>query len=446
MARFSYDRVVKYRIQAETIAPLHIGSSVGSKDEILINPTTNVPFVQASSLAGMLRAYSKTVNGLEQTEEMFGAVIRESVNNPNDMRSRVKVGDGIFEKDTVKLELRPGIKINSKTGTVSSANGGGQKFEMKYIGAGARFSFDVYAFVKTQEQEEAVERALGIFAGDGAQLGSKKSSGAGQVHAAKIGRVRFDMTHEDGRKAWIHEEGITDFEDLRLSSNNASVKYTITISAKSEGAIQVKGIAVNGFGSEAADSENIQNSKGEYIVPGTSVRGSIRSQMEKISEYLKVSSVIEDAFGKMGKEHSESHSGNLIFGDIVIGEAEQNEKNPIRHRIHVDKLTAGVFNGGLFSEKNAAGELKNFTVRVRNVNNPDATTGLLLFALRDMAIHIYNLGNGYANGKGFVNIDKITIRDGENQAVITYDGSNAAMQDPSGIILACMNALKEVRG
>ena len=57
------------------------------------------------------------------------------------------------------------------------------------------------------------------------------------------------------------------------------------------------------FNGEQLNSENIKNGKMEYIIPGSSMKGAVRSQAEKIAFYLgkqydwNPEIVIENAFG-----------------------------------------------------------------------------------------------------------------------------------------------------
>lgn len=121
--------------------------------------------------------------------------------------------------------------------------------------------------------------------------------------------------------------------------------------------------------------------------------------MELISKRLNNDSVIENAFGNKEK------TGNLLFYDTIVGDREENDKMPLSHRIHIDKFTGGVMQGGLFSEKNVAGEL-TIHIAIRDKNDPSQTCGLLLMALRDLAIGVMNIGGGYNVGKGIIDVDK----------------------------------------
>ena len=116
------------------------------------------------------------------------------------------------------------------------------------------------------------------------------------------------------------------------------------------------------------------------------------------------------------------------------------------HRIHIDKFTGGVINGGLFSEKNVAGKLKlHIVIRNWKANNAEQSCGLLLLTLRDLAIGSFTVGSGYSVGKGVIQVKKVTVtenRDLENCTVIDFDQN--CIQDKKQIISRCFKALQEV--
>ena len=67
-----YNQVEKYIITAKCETPLHIGSAVGDKSEVLTHPVENVPFIQATGLAGVFRDYYQHTYKESHTEKIFG--------------------------------------------------------------------------------------------------------------------------------------------------------------------------------------------------------------------------------------------------------------------------------------------------------------------------------------------------------------------------------------
>lgn len=67
-----YQKIMKYLVRMVCTQPLHIGSASGDKEEVLVHPTDSVPFIQASSLAGVLRQYYAQQHDEKQAEKLFG--------------------------------------------------------------------------------------------------------------------------------------------------------------------------------------------------------------------------------------------------------------------------------------------------------------------------------------------------------------------------------------
>ena len=99
--------------------------------------------------------------------------------------------------------------------------------------------------------------------------------------------------------------------------------------------------------------------------------------------------------------------------------------------------------GGLFAEKNVAGNL-SIQIAVRDKNDPDRTCGLLLLALRDLAIGAMSIGGGYNVGKGIIRAEKLTVKTkARSEAVIDFKMGKTADKDQ--VIAGCLAALREGR-
>ena len=154
---------------------------------------------------------------------------------------------------------------------------------------------------------------------------------------------------------------------------------------------------------------NIQNAQKDYIIPGTSLKGALRSRVMYIAEYLGLDQrTVDEIFGSGSAKDIRGTVGNARFLDSVIGTREDNDKNEMSHRIHIDKFTGGVMNRSLFTEKSASGDI-NLRIDIVNKYIPERAVGLIIMALRDMANGICSIGGGYHIGHGFLEISKIML-------------------------------------
>lgn len=445
-----YQKIIKYLATMVCTQPLHIGSASGDKEEVLVHPADGIPFLQASSLAGVLRQYYAMQYGEKQAEQLFGIRRFEANQNSMEGSSKVRFSDGVFHRESLVLELRPRVKINPETGTCDAGSikgtnrRAGHKFNMEYIGAGAVFDFSVYLY--DEHYQKDFEEILSAVCQENLQFGGQKSNGCGFMKLQGLKRKIFDMTNAKDRRQWAEEESLADSQYETISSEiksapKTTAAYEVTVSGSTEGELLVKSIAVSEYGKGAPDSMNIQNAAKEYIVPGSSLKGAVRSQMEKIAGYIGKKYVIEETFGKPGNAAEEGKIGNIVFYDTVVGNREDNDRAQIKNRIHIDKFTGGVMHGGLFNEKNVSGDMQ-LRIMIQDRNNPDETCGLLLMALRDMAVGVMSVGGGYNVGKGIIHVDQITIYDRihQNKAVIYFESGSVA--DESGIIARCMSAVR----
>lgn len=482
----SYKLIDKYKITCRLVQPLHIGSSDGA-ETVLVRSSDNTPFVQASGIAGAMRDFYKhqypdgmLFGGRKQTDNAdpgsddntgsFAAAgsSAEFSGETEEVEetSRIRVTDGEFVKGTVILERRPHIRINGKTGTVSEEktkgtdNKSGQFFAREYIGAGARLVFCLYTYRKDKDDKipDVLRDILkGLDAGQ-IRFGGKKSIGCGAVKVEKALYKCFDMTVPEGRKGWASEDSMDDAEyegpiDLSAVSLRGNTAFRISVTGRTEGSLLVKSITVPEYYADSPDSVNIQNAEGDYIVPGSSFKGSIRNQMKKIAGYLEkkgqiasASSVMEGAFGREATVDDTGSSGSLFFEDTVVGNRDTNDRAEISHRIHIDKFTGGTFDKALFSEKDVSGDM-TFRVNILDNITSAQTCGLLLLALRDLSIGRFSIGSGASVGKGFIEVDRIEIedlrKDAENPGRACIYIQKETIDDQNGLIAGCMRALAE---
>lgn len=479
----SYKLIDKYKISCRLVQPLHIGNGDGS-ETVLVRTSDGTPFAQASGIAGALRDFYKSQHpdgtlfgDRKKAESSFGSsgsrgAEAEQADSPEgasgefEESSRIRVTDGEFVKDTLILERRPHIRINGKTGTVleektkGTDNKSGQYYAREYIGAGAGLVFYLYTYRDCREDgvPAVVNEILkGLDAGQ-IRLGGKKTIGCGAVTIEKALYKSFDMTSFEDRRKWASEDLMddTDYEkkiDLSSVSLRGNTAFRITVTGRTEGTLLVKSITVPEYFADSPDSVNIQNAAGDYIVPGSSFKGNIRSQMKKIAGYLEKKgqipsavSVMEGAFGREATVDDTGSSGSLFFEDAVVGDRKVNDRAEISHRIHIDKFTGGTIEKALFSEKDVSGDM---TFRVSILNHEACTQfcGLLLLALRDLSIGRLSIGSGASVGKGFIEVDTIEIEDLRKEpdhiGKACIHIKSGEIEDQKGLIAACLRALAE---
>ena len=206
----------------------------------------------------------------------------------------------------------------------------------------------------------------------------------------------------------------------------------------------------------------MRNAQKQYIIPGSSLKGALRTQFERIAGYMEQHThgfdsrqVIADAFGREGKRKDTGAAGNIRVFDTVVRQLKGCSMETISNRIRIDRFTGGVMNTGLFKEQPVHGQLHIEAAIMKGGKKDDAdgadrSCGLLVLTLRDLALGMFNLGSGYSVGRGFLCADRLTVRRGDGaEAEIVFapktEGSGQVemtVSDPDGIITRCMQALK----
>ncbi len=351
------------------------------------------------------------------------------------------------------MELRPRVALNAATGTVSIATiagsgaNSGLKFELESISAGAEFSFEI--FLMDESLKEALEAVLAELKGSAYQIGGQKSNGQGYIKMKALYHAVFDMTMEEDRIRWANEDSMPLASYQKISDTltpvNDKLAYSINISGKTEGALLVKSIAVTeGFGEGFPDAVNLRNGANEYIVPGSSLKGVLKSRIAMIAEYYGMEDQMDDIWGTAGSKNGDGRSGCIHVADTVVGSNVENDMARIQHHIHIDKFTGGVMNGSLFSERNVSGDIQ-MRIGVNKSPYAEAALGLLILAVRDLAAGAMNVGSGYASGKGFMDVEEIRISTGDGSRVAVISDGMSTVADPSGLISECCQTIAQMK-
>lgn len=402
-----YDHIVSYQITAICREPLHVGGNDGRNGGILVHPVKNIPFIQATGIAGALRDY--LVDEPKLQAQLFG-----SSADGGDNGSKVRISDAFFSGNVVNTELRPRVKINRESGTCQSAetkgggNWSGQKFETESIAAGSEFTFSLYLYEREHEYEAAMERILGALHAGNIQLGGQKSNGCGYIAFREVKKTDYDMTKAEDRKLWRNEKkaGLSILGELEKQISALDTRIHFELRGEVDSAILVKSIAVRDYDQDSADAEQMRTAAGKLVIPATSIKGVVRSQMEKIAKFKGLpESEIESIFGKNAEKDEKGYLGCIHFFDAILEGGER----PAQKRIHIDKFTGGVMYGGLFSETPAYGKL---VIRVDLEEENKKAAGLLLMALRDLGLGIVPLGSGSSIGRGYISGTELSVKDG----------------------------------
>ena len=243
--------------------------------------------------------------------------------------------------------------------------------------------------------------------------GSKKTSGAGSFRIKKITAQYYNMTKNSDLFNYL----------LGTRGNNIDIKLQESASSNAVDTFEVKLEAItplliggtNVYDPQKPDRMNIKNGLGNYVIPGSSLKGVIRQQCTKISRYFNSQDIICEIFGS--DDSNKPKAGRVFINDFDLNNVRD---NVISNRIHIDKYTASVMEGALVEEEPIFGEftLKLMYKKTGNKKTDKKAVGLLILALKDLADGSLSIGSGYSIGRGRFKGTKIILN---NTTIIDYD-------------------------
>lgn len=421
-AGFTYAAV--YQVEAVCRTPLRTGGTDDDPEQVL-RRKDGTAFIQGTSLAGALRSWLASGPDHTMADALFGS---------KKQTGHLMISDGVFQQDAHQ-HTRPRLRIDPATATGED----GGKFDVAHMARGSKFSFSLVWMGTPAENAEltVVERLLSAVDDGAVRLGAQKSNGFGQLSLV-VKRRLFDLMNLADREAWLADrwEG----EEISLPGLERAREVSFTVTGRMKH-ILVKA-APEQYRTEANElrsyTPNLSEDR-QALIPGSSVKGAVRARAEYISKVLGLEDAFIDRyFGRDARDGDNGLPGLVRFED---GELSGRKKKI--SRIRIDRFTGGVQRSGLFTEEPISTDL---TLRV-TAPEESALCGLLLYALRDLGLGLYNLGSGWAIGRGLVAMEEIRaiMQDGTS-AVLRFDGQGGITRDdPSRLLDNWMTALEEAR-
>ena len=420
----TFDKAVRYEVTAVTKTPLRTGPSDGSIDRVLRHRDGQA-FLQAASLAGALRGWlekqdKNAANALFGSQEKSGQLI------VSDMEIKEKAAK--VAEDTT-IQLRPRLRINGKMG--SAADGG--KFDVAHIARGTVMKFSLIWLGAESDNDGSaqIEQMLGALHAGEICLGAQKSNGFGRV-SLEVRRRTYHMTDKADREAWLQDE--FDGQTLELPEICTESVCTFTVNGVAD-SILIKD-AVPHIKEDGTQFTGNIKENGTAVLPGSSVKGAVRARVQAIADLLHCAENVDELFGRGAAQGDNGIAGRVRFSDVALDKA----KEQMISRIRINKFTGGVIRGGLFTEE----PLKSgVTLTITAPQDDICGCALLVYALRDLGLGLYNLGSGGAIGRGYIKVSRIAIACGEQTADMTFGADGCKLNDTDNLVSAWLHTLEE---
>lgn len=377
--------IAEYKIKMINSTILRV---CGKENELLVQKNTNLPIIQGSSIAGALRDFASNLISDDKVNDLFG-----SGNEKDNIKSsRVIISDAIGDK--LVNEERTQIKINSKKGIGEDK----QLVKQNYLASGTKFEWKIKVFSSTQEvlneDISLIKKCIEAIHHNYIKLGSKKTSGAGSFKIEKIELYNADLSKTNDLINYLKNN----IKYNQVDNFNYN-KFEYKLLNRDEFLLELETVTPILIGSDNVynpnipDRNHIKDGNDNFIIPGSSIKGTFRSHCEKIEKYFNIKGVTQIIFG-----NSEENSGKLMFSDSIFNSC----KNIIYNRIKIDYFTGGVIEGGLIEEQPITGnfKLKLIWNRIEDDLINNQAIGLILLTLKDLADGSISIGSGYSIGRG----------------------------------------------
>ena len=377
-------------------SPLLIGDGEGETnknflDTHVLKNDSGKPFIPGTSLCGVLREWLTNINP-DAVPKLFG--------DPDDMQSSIQIED--IELANGEIFSRDGVRIDGLTGT--GVTGGKYDFEFVERGASGKLNMlinlrGVHADEKNSSPEKivAVVKMLLKKLSDGIRLGALTSKGFGLAKVENLTANIYDFRKKSDVAAWFLEKDSSC--KLLPSTKDFPATNDLVVDAQFNfnSSFIVRDYEVNAADRSKKVSAVTMKSCGDFVIPGTSLKGILRHRAEYIFAKLGLNKNLLDNL--MGTTTSKSRFG--VSESYVSAEKNFAEVNHTRNKI--DRLTGGTLQGTLFTtkpvyQKNFDKSTLTIHFEIRNAN--DSEVGLAIFLLRDLWFGRVAVGGEKSVGRG----------------------------------------------
>ncbi|MBC8587633.1 RAMP superfamily CRISPR-associated protein [Paratissierella segnis] len=408
-------------------SPLFIGDDEGN---LLIDNERNMVYLPATSIAGAFRSYLQSIG--EDESVLFG---------DSDKPQRINIYIQDSYADIKKFTRRVGLRIDYETG----ANVPGQKIERLYFDKGLEFKL---RFKVESDNENNVEFKKMIYKGlkglDDSiiRFGGYKSSGLGIFKVKNATEMTYNLSDLDELTSYLKEEDKEKIDIIneidKMQNNVGYVKFRMSGNLSTPLIIK----APKSFYPSEADDSSLKNGGNEYLIPGSSFKGILRSRVETIANYFGSEDEAKMLFGGIERDGEDNVLSRIFVEESIVDNSKFLEE--VRYnRIRLDKFTSGVRYGSLMQDIPVKGGTE-FNIIYRKSGDKgidNYAIGIIILALRDLGTENLSIGGSSSIGRGRFRADILEIEEGEDRIEIDF---NNKITTNDSILLGYIRSVKNL--
>lgn len=446
------DRIVKkivFSVSMKTQTPLRISSGIddGITDILVLKDKRGKAFIPGTSVAGVLRSRINSLYNDKTEEKLFG-----DVENKDGNQSMINISDIVLEN--AQVINRDGIKIDP----VTDVSIEGAKYDFEAIDRGAEGSLNIEMTVRKNDLQEENKPIIsyrhnefavkddGVYDELAATLADILTTGisVGALTTKGFGRIKsiepvqfyvFDFSDENTAGKWLsYLDGKYTDKPAYTGSVTAEVlaqeDFVMNMDFALKSTLIIRDYDVlEPVQKDENEPKAVQMKSGsEYVIPGTSIKGALKSRAYNILMKLKnndedkVNDFLDSFMGREKGKNGEKDNGarsNLYVDEVYIKPAQVKAMKQTRNRI--DRFTGGTIESNLFTDEpiyQVEEKMPSVCMKVRIKECQKEQAGLMLLLLKDLWLGNLAIGGNKAIGRGVLCGRKCTIDYNSSRFVI----------------------------
>ena len=406
-------------------SPLIIGSGTETEsrtneaDLHILKNKQEKPFIPGTSLAGVLRDWLAG-NNPAATDKLFGFVTQNDA-GMNDIQSAVAVSDVVL--DNAMIVVRDGVSIDGYTGTGIK----GAKYDYEAVERGATGNFSMVVTIRAYQEKNIPElntliEQMADRLYTGIRVGALTAKGFGLVTVPDIVVDYYNFRDKNSVTSWLLKQSSKKQYFGKLAEEETGNAFVVDGDFELLTSLLLRDQNVNEKSGDTKLNAVPMKSKGDYLIPGTSLKGVLRHQAEKILSVLgKPESLLYNLMGYSIED--ESRKSRFIVNEVYFKNGVI-EKDQTRNRI--DRFTGGTIESALFTNRALYQEKPSVPVVHLHFEIKDCAdweAGLALFMLKDLWTGNIALGGEKSIGRGLLKGVSASISYKGERYTVTGNGS-----------------------
>jgi len=424
-----------------TLSPLIIGQGKGDSIDLeFIKDDNGNIFIPGTSFIGAIKSHiMENFNEVNENEWGYFWGDSKKLEGYDKIQSHFIIND-LLPINEFKILIRDGIAIDETKGVSRK----GALFNYEILEPGAKFNLEMEIIIRKGMDKSVFKTILKTIVielvNQKISLGAMTTKGFGKILLEDYKIYEFNFPN-DG-KNWFNFLDGKETNKISLENINGLQIKTINNLLEIQANFQIKNSLIIGSNIiESGDSDKVNiKSNGYPILPGTSLKGTIRARAHKIINTFGKDgkNMLKKTFGfaTQGKnseeinenkkpKKDEKFKSRVFFEEIIIKEAEEYTQN----RIKIDRFTGSTIEGALFNSTPLWHKDEKINIRIVLKNAEEWEVGLFLLILKDLWTEDLPIGGEKNIGRGVLQGLNANIKfNNEHFEIKKNDGKNLIIE------------------